>query len=853
MAGSWVLAAFGRFLTIVISLLVLAPDLKAQTTPNTPAGSQPTPQPPAGQQPVFTTTVTVIEAAPLPGLDLPLEKIPAPVQIASGQDIERSGALDLSAFLTRRINGMFANELQNNPFQPDINYRGYTASPLLGTPQGLSVYMDGVRLNQPFGDVVSWDLIPRLAISSTTVMPGSNPLFGLNTLGGALSIQTKDGGTAPGTSVQAIYGSDVRRSIELEHGGQRANGLHWYVAGNLFSEDGWRDASPSDVRQVFGKAGWRRLKHDVALAAGYANNSLNGNALQEPSFLDRDFASVYTKPDTTENRSTFLNFTTRHNVGDRLSVSGNVYYRDIETDAINGDINEDSLDQPLYQPTAAEQAALAAAGYTGFPTSGANASNTPFPSWPCLGNVLLNDEPAEKCNGLINRTDTSQHNGGAFGQLTRRDTFARGSNQFTAGGGYDRSTVSFAQSTELGYLNPDRSVAGVGAFGDGETGGSVDGEAYDTRVDLDGLIQTYSAYATDTVSFAGAWHVTVSGRYNRTTVRNRDAIEPGGGPGSLDGDHTFSRLNPAAGVTFSLSRTLNFYGGYSEGSRAATSIELGCANPDEPCKLPNAMAGDPPLEQVVTRTWEAGARGERLGVTWNAGVFRADNRDDILFVMSDQTGFGYFRNFGETRRKGVELGAHSRIGRFTLGGGYTFLSATYESEETVNGESNSTNDTAAAGEPGLEGVIEIAPGDRIPLTPRHMFKAYADVRLGSRLSLDVDLVAASGSYARGNENNRHEPDGTYYIGSGSVPGYTVVNLGAGYQVRPWIRVIAQVTNLFDRRYYTAGLLGPFGFTDTGAFIARPFPPIDGEFPVRQTTFYSPGAPVRLWVGTRVKF
>ena len=86
--------------------------------------------------------------------------------------------------------------MQGNPFQPDVNYRGYTASPLLGTPQGLSVYMDGVRLNQPFGDVVSWDLIPRLAICHRSpLMPGSNPLFGLNTLGGALAMQTKDGRT----------------------------------------------------------------------------------------------------------------------------------------------------------------------------------------------------------------------------------------------------------------------------------------------------------------------------------------------------------------------------------------------------------------------------------------------------------------------------------------------------------------------------------------------------------------------------------------------------------------------------------------------------------------------------------
>ena len=194
-----------------------------------------------------------------------------------------------------------------------------------------------------------------------------------------------------------------------------------------------------------------------------------------------------------------------------------------------------------------------------------------------------------------------------------RHSFSGGDNQFTAGGGYDRSRAGFVQSTELGYLNPDRSVTGINAFGDGETGGDVDGEPFDTRVDLDGLTQTFSLYATNTVTLSQKWNVTVSGRYNRTTVSNRDAIEPGGGPTSLDGDHAFSRFNPAAGVTFSPSRTLNFYGGYSEGSRAATSIELGCANPDEPCKLPNAMAGDPPLDQVVTRTLEAGARGTYRG------------------------------------------------------------------------------------------------------------------------------------------------------------------------------------------------------------------------------------------------
>ncbi len=111
----------------------------------------------------------------------------------------------------------------------------------------------------------------------------------------------------------------------------------------------------------------------------------------------------------------------------------------------------------------------------------------------------------------------------------------------------------------------------------------------------------------------------------------------------------------------------------------------------------------------------------------------------------------------------------------------------------------------------------------------------------------------SSSYARGNENNRHEPDGEYYLGPGTTPGYAVVNLGARYRLKPWIQVIAQINNLFDHHYYTAAQLGPMGFTESGNFIARPFPAVNGEFPVRQSTFYAPGAPLRMWIGARVTF
>jgi outer membrane receptor protein involved in Fe transport len=561
-----------------------------------------------------------LKRRPLPGLDLRLDQIPAPVHTALSADIDASGALDLSDFLNRRFNGVFVNEIEGNPFQPDLNYRGYTASPLLGTPQGLSIYMDGVRPNQPFGDVVSWDLIPRLAIGSTTLMSGSNPLYGLNTLGGALSIQTKDGRSNPGTSVRAIYGSGVRRALEVEHGGSRGNGLNWYLAGNVFAEDGWRDDSPSSVGQFFGKLGRHEPGSETALSFGYADTSLKGNGLQEQRFLNRDFASVYTKPDKTDNRSTLVNLMTRHDRSASLTFSGNIHYRNIRTNTFNGDINGDALSGDA------------------------------------------------EYNGLLNRSDIAQHDYGPSGQVTWRDWLAR-RNVVTVGAGYDGSRSTFEQSSQFGHLNADRSVTPVDAFDD------------DKRVSLAGRVNTGSLFASDVLSLGVAWSATVSARYNRTSVSNADRLNPGGGPGSLDGDHSYGRLNPAAGVTFSPSHAVNVYFGYSEGSRTPTSVELGCANSDQPCRLPNALAGDPPLEQVVTRTFEAGIRGGTAAITWSAGIFHANNLDDILFVASPQTGFGYFKNFGKTRRQGIEVQINARRGGLAGGLGYTYLNATFESAE----------------------------------------------------------------------------------------------------------------------------------------------------------------------------
>ena len=721
-----------------------------------------------------------------------------------------------------------------------------------------AVYLDGVRMNQPFGDVLSWDLIPRAALKSVTLMPGSNPLFGLNTLGGALALQTKDGRSDPGTQLQVQTGSHQRRNLVLEHGFANAQGLDGYGMLNLFHDGGWRAQSPSDVRQLFGKLRWQGGGTRSQLSLGWADNNLQGNGLQEGSQLASDWKSVYTTPDTTRQHALMLNWSGSHEVREGWTLSAQLYLRRQQGRTLNGDVNEGALDQSVYQPSAAERTVLAQNGYSGYPASGANAGNTPFPYWRCIANALLpndniNKEPGEKCTGLLTRSETTQRNQGAVLQSSWEDQQGSAKTQSLVGAQLDVSRVRFSQMSQLGYVNADRSVTGVNAYGDGVSGGNVDGEPFDTAVDLQGHTRTSSLFASRTWSWAGGWHLTAAGRYNSTRVSNLD-LRNDGTAASLSGEHRYSRFNPAMGLTWAPSAALQGWLGYNEGSRAPTTTELGCANPDQPCKLPNAMASDPPLQQVVTRTLELGLRGQigqmRQGHQWSASVFRAVNDQDILFVASEQTGYGYFRNFGQTRRQGLELSLSGPVSpELDYAIHYNWLQATYQSPETVAGNSNSSN--SAGG--GLDGNIQIQSGDRIPLVPSQMLKLRLGWKPDSQWRVGLDLQAVGRSLARGNENNQHQPDGTYYSGAGHNPGYAVLNLNAQYTVQPGWTLTGQINNLLDRRYTTAAVLAPNAFNGNG-LLARSFAAnANGDYPLRHGTFFAPGAPRNVWVGMRYAF
>src|SRR5256884_4055703 len=167
-------------------------------------------------------TIEVVESSPLSRADLDRDKLPANIQTLSAPDLDHAKSPDLLQAIGQHLPGVTLSDQTGNPFQLDVNYRGFVASPVLGTPQGIAVYQNGVRINEVFGDTVNWDLIPEMAIRRMTLVP-NNPIYGLNALGGALSLEMKNGFTYQGAEAEARGGSFGRRGVSAQAGGQAGN------------------------------------------------------------------------------------------------------------------------------------------------------------------------------------------------------------------------------------------------------------------------------------------------------------------------------------------------------------------------------------------------------------------------------------------------------------------------------------------------------------------------------------------------------------------------------------------------------------------------------------------------------
>ena len=586
-----------------------------------------------GDQPTAPARVEIIGTTPLPGLGTALRDVPANVQSYGSREFGRQRQGNLSAFLESNPTSVTVNAAQGNPYQADISFRGFTASPLVGVPQGLSVFQDGVRINESFGDVVNWDLLPQSAIASLQLIPGSNPLFGLNTLGGALSIYTKSGRDYPGGAVEFSGGSFGRKTLQFEQGG--ASGpWEYFATANVSKERGWAQHNPSRIEQFFGKVGYQAPgdQFDVSLTA--ANNRLEGTQTLPPSFFD-DRTQAYTYPDINKNQLAMLAVKGSHNVSSEMVLGGNVYLRRFRNRSVSSNVNDN------------------------------------------FGEVDPNTGAVDGVQALNDRSSIDQTSYGASAQLTIATPLWDHRNQFVVGASADAGRARFTQDSQPADFDASRGAVPIGDF----------------ALETDARTRTCNTavYAMNTLALDERWTLTASGRFNdaRIAIRDQSGLNP-----DLDGDHRFRRFNPAIGVTFNPEVGITAYLSYNKGMRAPTAAELTCADPAAPCKLPNAFLADPPLKKVVAKTVEIGARGKSGDSSWSAALYRTELSDDIQFVSSGGTAIntGFFQNVGKTQRQGVELTGATRWGRLGVAARYSLVDARFKTGFVENSPANSAAD-----------------------------------------------------------------------------------------------------------------------------------------------------------------
>jgi iron complex outermembrane receptor protein len=758
---------------------------------------------PAAEPRPYETIVTA--TTPLNGSGLPVDRVPANVQTATGAGLSKAQSLDLSAYMDGELGSVHAGQSQGNPLQPELEYRGYLASPLLGAPQGLSVYWGGVRLNEVFGDTVNWDLIPTSAIRTLNLMPGSNPLFGMNTLGGALSIETKTGFSDPGAEVRVSGGSFDRRLVGLQMGahGER---LAYYVAADLFKEDGWRSFSPSEAARAMLSTTWQGDAGNAELTLATAETELDGNGATPVQLLAQDWRATYTHPDRTQNRLLLAALRAERALAPAVRLSGVAFVRRNRTQTLNGDQADRA---PCQDPALAGSLCTTEAGKEVVVTDAGTGAPVAF-------------DPVHPYDGAENGTQTTQVGTGVAAQVAVERPLASRENHLFVGASGGEGHAHFTSQSALARLSDARGTLPT----DIVVGGSP--------VDVVTVSRDLGLYAADTFAVLPDLFLTLSARYNLVSLTLEDQLGD-----ALSGAHRFQRLNPAGGASYQPRPEVGVFGGYSEATRAPTALELTCASETAPCRLPNSIVSDPELRQVVARTLEAGVRGHidraATNLSYSLAAFRTTNDDDILFVGSGVVANqGYFANVGRTRRQGLEAGLQGRrrlgprAGRLDWSVRYTWLDATFQTGFEVP----SPNHPAAAPDascPAGGVCLRVPVGARLPNTPRHIGKATVTWTSSHGVSLGGNVVANTGQVRRGDEANLLDV----------VPGFVVLELRSGWDVTPLVSLFAKVSNVLDTRYSTYGVLGNARGV-LGAAYDNP-------------RFNGPGAPRTAWAGLTLRY
>jgi iron complex outermembrane receptor protein len=752
------------------------------------AGAQTTPQAPVIELP----PVEVIGASPLLGSGVDRNTIPAETHVLNSNDLTREGTPDLLGSLNQQVGGVTMDSASGNPFQPTFFYHGFAASGLQGTPQGLAVYVNGVRFNQPFGDTVDWDLIPNIAIDKIN-LEGSNPVFGLNALGGAVNIQLKNGFTYQGFEADVSGGSFGQVQGEFQYGKQ-ADNTSTYVAGTALHQSGWRDLQSTDLQNIYGDVGWRSDRAELHLNITGAHSVLNGPGTSPVELLAVAPSAQFTAPNQISNQYAAVSLSGTVDLTDTTSIQAVTYYRYFLQRVTNGNAPNDT---PCDDGS-------------GFLCSGSGFSTT-------LGGTFI---PDFLNGGPYSELDNQTTNTNAYGvsaQVTNTNDLFGFKNHFVAGLSFDGAQTMFSATSFIGGLTPDTRVfVGPGVVID------EPGSNSPVRVAISNA--TYGLYFADTLNLTSRLAVTVSGRFNAALVNLNDQ-----NGGDLTGNHSYSHFNPAAGVTYQVAPWMTAYAGYAVANRAPTPAELSCAGPTNSCSLANFFVGDPNLQQVISYTVEAGVRGTfapfgGANLSYNLGLFHTDLNNDIAFINSVTTGRAFFANIGDTRRQGVDAGLQLKTDRWLAYVAYTYTDATFQSGFVESAGSNPAADA--------NGNITVQSGNHLPGIPANQAKLGVYYKVTDKWTVGGTAIVASGAFLSGDEANL----------TPKLPPYFTMNLSTSYQLTDHVQLFAWVRNVTNSKYYTFGTFSP----TSSVFIAQ----APGATNPRSL---SPAAPVSGFAGVRVTF
>ncbi|MDA9655107.1 TonB-dependent receptor [Pelagibacteraceae bacterium] len=801
-------------------------------------------------------TVDVIGSSPLPGIMIERKDIPNSSQKITSTDIKENLSKTIIDLMNENLAGVSVKDLQNGAFQKNIDYRGFTASPLLGESQGLAVYLDGIRINESFGDTVQWELVPENAIKQIDLM-SSNPAFGLNALGGSLALTTKKGLDFKNIEfVDTInkFGSFNFASQLMEYG-YGTDTFGTYTSIELEKDGGWRDHSDGEISRFFTNYGFERDNFDLNFTFLGGNTDLNGNGVSPIELLQKNRKAVFTWPDKTSNKMSLFYGTSNFYTNNDKIISSNFYHKKLYRTTYNAD----EMDaEECAEDSAADATELKTDyGFDDAPLCGDDNSAGDYGIiLDQYGNAIESNDNIRKY-GLLNQTFTTTT---TMGGALQYDTFLNlydNAHKFALGFSYDQAETFFRSQGFLGTLTTERTVTPLYAsngnpielVSEQEHAGNGNDPGTKKRGDVGpaevtGKLNIYGLYASDNFNYNEKLTFNNAFRANlafvelidnfKTPTYTRTAF--------INGDHRYFRVNPSLGFVYDYNNKFSIIANYREANRVPSPVELSCADPAAPCRLPNAFVADPPLEQVITKGTELGARGSfssnNYTTNWNTIGHFSQNSEDILFVSSG-TGLssGYFKNFGKTNRLGldmsIKISRNNKVGFKSSLINYSFLKATFQSAHTL----------PAANHP--NGSNDIEAGDIIPGMPLHKINAKTTYGFNNDLDISLGLLGSTGVFLRGDESNQLN----------KTSPYLVFNLESRFQPHKNFSLFARIDNILDNKYETMGVLGEASSSEVNVPISELGDTGTGDTAIGalDPNFLSPGQPTSFFVGASIKW